>query len=397
VNWGSAVSRASDTAEAVAAAARDARRMLGAEDVDVALIFFSPHHIAAAEVALSTLRRELPGAVIAGCSAQSCIGGGQEVEQEPSLSLTLGRTPGASFRTFHVSPEAAASAGDSPASWRAVVGVDPVEAAGFILLGDPFSGDTDRLLGGVSEAYAGRAQIGGLASGGQQPGANRLVLGDEQFKEGHVGLVLAGDIALDTVVAQGCRPIGEPMFVTRSDQNVIFEVDGRPPLEVLAEIVAGASDRELALLETSLFAGVQMNPQRAELSRGDFLVRNVVGADHEMGALAIGALLEEGRVVQFQLRDGETAAEDLRIRLADHVASHPAGVAALLFSCLGRGQFMYGVPNHDSDAVRSYLGDISVAGFFGNGEIGPVEGKSFLHGYTSAIAIFRPRLGERLH
>ena len=206
-----------------------------------------------------------------------------------------------------------------------------------------------------------------------------------------MGLALAGNVIIDTVVAQGCRPIGQPMFVTRSQQNVIFEIDGRPPLEILNELAADANERELGLLQTSLFIGLRMHPESVELGRGDFLIRNVVGLDRDTGALAIGAQIESTHVVQFHIRDGETAAEDLGLGLSQHRDSHPEAASALLFSCLGRGRGMYGVENHDSDAFRRIAGDVSVSGFFCNGEIGPVEGRVFLHGYTSSFGIFRPR------
>ena len=211
------------------------------------------------------------------------------------------------------------------------------------------------------------------------------------LSEGYVGLGLTGDVVIDTVVAQGCRPIGEPMFVTRCEKNVIFEVDGRTPLEVLNELVANANEREQLLFQTSLFIGVQMDPEQSELGRGDFLVRNVLGGDRDSGALAIGALVEETQVVQFQLRDGETAAEDLSLGLSRYAADHQGACSALLFSCLGRGRQMYGCENHDSDLLQRFVGGASVSGFFCNGEIGPVAGRTFLHGYTSAVGFFRPR------
>jgi len=367
---------------------------LAGASADLAVVFCSPEH-AAAEGAWTRLRARVPGAVVVGCSAESCIGGGVEVEEGPGLALALAHLPGVAVHPFPLTPEAVSAAGGDPARWRSLVGIDPAATPAFVLLGDPFTGDTEAVLRGLSLAYPVAALVGGLASGGQQVGENLLILGERSASAGYVGLALHGDVVVDTIVAQGCRPIGEPMFVTRCAENMIYELDGRPPLELLSELVAASTDRELALFETSLFVGVQMDAARAELGRGDFLVRNVVGADRDAGALAIGARVSEGQVVQFQLRDGDAASEDLQTRLEDHTARQPAAEAALLFSCLGRGRVMYGLPNHDSDALRRHLGDIPVAGFFGNGEIGPVEGQPFLHGYTSAIAIFRRRDASR--
>ena len=265
-----------------------------------------------------------------------------------------------------------------------------------MLLGEPFTGDSEAVIQGLGRGYPGCVQIGGLASGADRPGGNRLFLGSECLTEGFAGVALTGNVVVDTVVAQGCRPIGQPMFVTRCRDNLLLEVDGRPPSEVLSELYAEADARERALFQSSLFIGMQMHADKLELGRGDFLVRNLLGADPETGSLAVSVHLQETQVVQFQLRDGITASEDLEAHLGSYAEQDPRTEAsgALLFSCLGRGRTMYGVANHDSDAFRRHLGDVPIAGFFCNGEIGPVEGRTFLHGYTSAFAIFRPRDGR---
>ncbi len=391
MRWGSAISQQPETGLATLDAAAAARLALGDAPVDLAFVFFSPQHVAGAAGILEVLAERFPGAVCLGCSAQSCIGGGVEVEEGPSLSLTLAQLPDVSLHPFHVEPEALVGVAQAPERWLGITGVRPDDQPAFVLLGDPFTGDTEALIHSLEAAYPGAVQIGGLASGARQPGGDVLLLQDRVLSQGYVGHALAGNVVIDTVVAQGCRPIGQPMFVTRSQQNVIFEIDGRPPLEILNELAADAHERELGLLQTSLFIGLQMHPERVELGRGDFLIRNVVGSDRDTGALAIGAQVEDTQVVQFQIRDGETAAEDLSLGLSQHRDSHPEASSALLFSCLGRGRGMYGVENHDSDAFRRIAGDVSVSGFFCNGEIGPVEGHTCLHGYTSSFGIFRPK------
>jgi small ligand-binding sensory domain FIST len=107
--------------------------------------------------------------------------------------------------------------------------------------------------------------------------------------------------------------------------------------------------------------------------------------------MAVGALLEESSVVQFHLRDARTSADDLEAHLCryrDEAKDTPAK-GALLFSCLGRGVHLYGSADHDSHLFRHHLGEIPLGGFFCNGEIGPVQNKTFLHGYTSAFGLFR--------
>jgi small ligand-binding sensory domain FIST len=372
-----------------------AREQLGDASVDLVCAFVSPAHLPAVRSVAERLRSEFPGAVLLGCSARHCIGDATEVEEGPSLSVCVASLPDVELHPFHVAPASLAAAGSHPERWRETLGVDPDARPSFVLLGDPASGDAEALIRCLEAAYPGAVQVGGLASASPQPGGDVLLLADALHRQGFVGLALSGDVAIDSIVAQGCRPVGQPMFVTRCDRNVIFELDGRRPLDVLDELAQQASERELLLFQTSLFIGIQMDPAQTELGRGDFLVRNVIGGDRDSGALAVGAWIEETQVVQFQLRDGVTAAEDLELRLSRYAGARYAGerrdaAGALLFSCLGRGLGMYGCESHDSAALQRFLGRVPVTGFFCNGEIGPVQGRPFLHGYTSAFGIFRP-------
>jgi small ligand-binding sensory domain FIST len=203
-----------------------------------------------------------------------------------------------------------------------------------------------------------------------------------------VGVALSGNVTVDTIVAQGCRPIGQPMFVTRCERNVLHELDGRRAIVVMQALHDTLSPRDRELLRSSLFLGVVMDESRQEYTHGDFLIRNVLGIDPQQGSLVVGTALHQGQVVQFHLRDAQTSAEDLTALLARY-RERPAG--SLLFSCLGRGQHLYGQADHDTEAFRAAVGDVPLGGFFCNGEIGPVRGRTFLHGYTSAFGLFRPR------
>ena len=161
---------------------------------------------------------------------------------------------------------------------------------------------------------------------------------------------------------------------------------------MLQELHGGLPRRDQELFRHSLFVGVVMREKSDVYRQGDFLIRNIVGLDAERGALAVGALLGEGTIVQFHLRDAKTSAEDLEEILA-HLAPDKRAEArgSLLFSCLGRGKHLYGRADHDTDAFRRHLGEVPLGGFFCNGEIGPVHGSTFLHGYTSSFGLFRPR------
>jgi small ligand-binding sensory domain FIST len=262
----------------------------------------------------------------------------------------------------------------------------------LLALADPFTFNPEPFLRDLDRVYPAGRKIGGLASGGRQPGENALFLGPETLGGGMVGVALSGDIQVDTIVAQGCRPIGQPMFVTKCQRNLIWELDGQPAVEILQSVYQQLDLADQALARRSLFLGVVMNEYQHEYRQGDFLIRNIVGMDPEHGVLAVGAILREGAVVQFHLRDAHTSAADLEQLLSAYAGAsaglRPAG--ALLFSCLGRGMDLYGEPDHDTNAFRDHLGAVALGGFFCNGEIGPVQDSTFLHGYTSAFGLFKP-------
>jgi small ligand-binding sensory domain FIST len=258
----------------------------------------------------------------------------------------------------------------------------------FIILPDPFSFDADSFLHALDAVHPGSTIVGGVASGGREPGSNALWLGNATLHTGVVGVALDGDVAIDTIVAQGCRPIGEPMFVTRSERNIIHDLDGRRAAVILQDLYARATGPDQQLFRQSLFLGIVMREAREQYRQGDFLIRNVLGIEPKTGSLVVGAPVRDGMVVQFHLRDARTSSDDLDELLRQHEGT-PHG--ALLFSCLGRGKHLYGVVDHDTDAFRERFGAVALGGFFCNGEIGPVQGTTFLHGYTSAFGLFRPR------
>jgi small ligand-binding sensory domain FIST len=228
--------------------------------------------------------------------------------------------------------------------------------------------------------------VGGAASAARVPGGDRLVLDDLVHADGGVGVVLPVEVATTLVVSQGCRPVGEPMIVTRAEGNLVAELAGRPALERLEELARALAPDERAKLATGLHLGVAVDEHRMTFGRGDFLVRNVMGADRASGALAVGDVVPVGTTVQFQVRDADSADEDLRALLSAASATEAGG--ALLFTCNGRGQRLFGEPDHDARAVEAAVRSGAVAGMFCAGEFGPVGPRSFVHGFTASIALF---------
>lgn len=357
---------------------------------DLAVVFVSSLLRHRFEDVPRLLAELLPARHVLGCSGGGTIGGGRELEHTPAVAVCAASLPGVEIRPLRLEVDGVPDLDGPPDDWHAAMGVPPEPTPHFVLLADPFTFDTQDLAAGLDYAFPRSAKVGGLASDSPSPGGNALFLDGAVHHSGLVGVALSGNIRVDTVVAQGCRPIGKPSVITRCRHNFLLELDGRPPLEVLQELVEGLDERDRRLARHSLFLGVLMDPTKADPHPGDFLVRNLQGVEPQLGALAVGAELRHGQTVQFHLRDARTSSEDLDrmlTRYREGTDARPEG--ALLFSCLGRGQYLYAEPDHDTRVFQSHLGKVPVAGFFCNGEIGPVSGTTYVHGYTSCFALFR--------
>lgn len=369
MRWSSSISDLPDLDAALGVALDDAAHALE-RTADLAVVFVSGHAAGFSDVP-HRVRERFPRAHVLGCSSGGVLGGGLEIEGRPGVAVTLASLPGVEMVPFHLEDAS-----------TIVPGGDA-----HLLLTDPFTIDTAVLLEALDAAHPHTTKIGGLASGAR--GAQALWLDDATHGRGAVGLALSG-ITVDTIVAQGCRPIGDAMFVTRHRDHVVHELNGKPVVQVIRDLFATLSEHDQALFRRSLFLGIGMDPDKREYRHGDFLVRNVGGLQREGGGLVVGGKIEDYGVVQFHLRDAEASAHDLETLLARHAAESQAPAGALMFSCIGRGEGLYGHPNHDSDAFHRVLGaDVALGGFFCNGEIGPVRGRTFLHTYTSSFALFR--------
>ena len=345
---------------------------------DGVLLFVTPPHGGAIEDAARVVWEVLrPGALL-GCTAESVVGNDREVEGEPAVSLWAGRT--GPVVPFHLEVEQAPDG-------AVLTGWPEDEAAGataLLLLADPYSFPVEALLARLDQDRPGLPVIGGMASGARGPGGNRLVLDQRLATHGAVGAFLGPDITVATVVSQGCRPVGQPLVVTRADHNLVYELAGQPALVRLQELVSASTEEDRRLMAQGLHLGQVIDEHKAEFGRGDFLVRNVLGADQQSGAIAVGDVCHVGSTVQFHVRDAHTADEDLRELLTGARAE-----GALLFTCNGRGTRLFGQPHHDAGVVSDALDRAPLAGFFAAGELGPVGRRNFLHGFTASVALFR--------
>jgi small ligand-binding sensory domain FIST len=388
MEWVSTAATGADLEGTLDRALEAARRDLGPAPADLAFVFVGPDLRDGADGVPRRAREALGGPHVLGCTAGGVIGGGREHEGVPAVSVLAGRLPGAAWQGFAAGPEDLPDPDAPPEAWHALVGVSPADAPSFVLLIDPFTLDANAFLAGLDYAYPGSVKVGGLASGARGPGEQRLFHGDRTLHAGAVGLALMGDVGLAPAVAQGCRPVGDPLRITSCDGHLLRSLDGRPVLEALALVLKAASDRDRALARTSLFLGFQTDPFSVD-AEAPWLIRNILGMDRERTGLYVGEPLRPGRTVRFHVRDRETSAEDLAATLRG--VTGPAPSAALLFSCLGRGEHLYGAPDHDSKAFHARFAGVPLGGFFCSGEIGPVGGTTHLHGYTSAFGLLAPR------
>ena len=427
--WGLGVS--ADPDEAAEQAAQQVRDRLGpGAEPDLMLAFVSRPIAASTPSITSRLMRELGPRHALSVSSESVVGGGEEIEGRGAVSVLAGRIPGGRFTAYTheqltLDPEA-----DEAADVRAAdaMGLDETARA-VLLFPDPFSVPVSGMVGAANRVVQARAHelgdraggggcrpvpiIGGVPSAATRPGQNVLVVDEHATRHGFVGLTIGGDFRFDTVVSQGCRPIGPRMVVTRSKGNLVMTLGGKPALGVIQELVNELPERDRPLVSQGLFLGSAVDEYKPHLGRGDFLVRQIVGADEKSGSVAVGDTVRPGRTVQLQVRDAATATEDLELLLdGQQLYGQPAG--ALLITCNGRGSRLFDTPHHDAAAVQRAFAPapdgaqsakpgsaietdtppVPLGGMFAAGEIGPVAGQSHLHGHTACLGLLRPITDE---
>ena len=379
---GAGLSTLEQAEEATREAARAAAGRLGGEPVDLAFLFLSPAHLENAEEAADALREELEPRRLLGCVAEGVVGCDRELEQGPAAAVWAAALPGASIELFHaevVETEEGA----------ALVGLPALEQAALVtLLVDPYTFPAGALLEYLAADHPKLPVVGGIATGGGEAGAQALLIDDELHRGGAVGAAL-GDVAVRAVVSQGCAPIGRDAVITRAEGNLVYELAGQPAFERLREEITSLSPEQRALAVRGLLAGLVIDENLPSYGRGDYLMRALLGGDEESGALALGEQVRVGQTLRFHVRDAASADDDLRQALESLAGERAAG--ALLFTCNGRGRNMFPEASHDARVVVEALGSDGLAGFFCGGEIGPVGGRSFLHGFTATLAVFLDR------
>lgn len=350
------------------------------EGCELACVFVTAAHGGAIEDITQTVRRVLRPRTLIAVTAVSVLGGRREVEEQSGVALWATELDSAvqPVRLEAVRTTEGVVVGGLP---------EDIEAGStLLLLADPFSLPVDGLLEHWAGTRPGVIVVGGLASAARGPGGNRLVLDGGVYTDGAVGVILPPAVGASVVVSQGCRPIGEPMIVTRAERQVMYELAGQPALARLLALLESLGEEERELAEHGIHLGRVIDESKVSFDRGDFLIRNVLGGDREAGSVAVGDEVPVGSTVQFQVRDASSADEDLRALLSGRQAA-----GALVFTCNGRGIGLFGRPDHDAEVVSEHVEGRAVGGMFCAGELGPVGSRSFLHGFTASVLLFAGR------
>lgn len=381
MRFASALSKTITTDHAARQLVDKIRPQLGDVSIDLVCVFFSSHHAAQAESLTDVLISGLRPRCLLGCSGEGVISGREELETTPAITVWAASLPGVDLGAIHSSFSPTQDQFQLTA-WPEPRGKEAI----FLILADPFTTPTHEVLRLLEDRYPRAKAVGGLAGGGREAGENRLILNGDVFDGGMVGVRLSGAVEIRPIISQGCRPIGERFVVTKAEHNLIHELSGKPALEQLQAVVEALSEEDR---QRALHLGIVIDEHRNQFERGDFLIRNLLGADRSSGAVAVGDIVQEGQTVRFHLRDADSASEDLTALLtADRTGRNTPPLGVLMFSCCGRGQGLFGRPNHDAATLAEQLGSIPMAGFFAQGEIGPIGHRNFVHGYTASMAIF---------
>ena len=397
----SAISAHVDPIMATEACVEDLRRELGEDTPDLVSFFVSGDHAKSAPLIADALRASLRPGTLTGVTAEGVVGNQRELENVTGLSVFAACMPNTTMHgfTYQQLPHAEVEDREALARLGEVVGADKSLRA-VLFLADPFSvpaasvvsmlSELPRVVPGLKKMNV----VGGLASASASPGSNVLVLNDQVMRAGGIGVAISGDVTIDTVVSQGCRPIGTPFLVTAARRNIIQRLGGRKALDVIREVVDALDERTRSLLTKGMFIGRVVDEYKERFGRGDFLIRSVMGVDQSSGAIAVGDTVKVGQTVQFHVRDAETAREDLELLLTALRLYSPAA-GGLLFTCNARGTRLFESPDHDANAIRGVLRTatdepVPLAGFFAAGEFGPVGNRSFLHGHTASLVLLRP-------
>ena len=365
------------------------RRRLISDQVDLAFVFATPEYADSFQDILELIQIHCQVPNLIGCTGNSLVSQGFEFEHGEGVTLSLHRLPNATIDTFDLKSE---MSDDYPDVADGMV-FDELEKKSpnaFVVFADPFSTHPEQMLVEFNRRFSGIPVLGGLACGTREIETTTLFLNHRVIDSGAVGVAIGGDVVIESLVSQGCQPVGDSFIITSAENNIVDGIANRKAYEVLSDVFDELPDSLKLKSRGNLHVGFVINEYQQEFDRGDFLVRNLIGADPKRGALLVGALPRVGQTLQFQLRDRHSAMDELNDQLEKMGQSLKGRklYGGLLSTCTGRGKRFFKVPDFDAGSIQDHLGPFGVSGFFGNGEFGPIGGVNFVHGYTAVLSVF---------
>lgn len=375
-------------------AAKMLRLELG-QNPTFAVVFATPHYMDHFEDFIEVIRVHGHVSILIGCSGSGILGRSMEIEGEPGFSISFYSIPGAVCYPFSIQAEDF-SDNLKPEDWVRWSGISRDQVKLWMTFLDPFQFPVEDWLQDWNRAYPGVPVFGGLASAMPQQ-QKTWVFWNDRLIQGAIVMGLSGDFEVECVVSQGCRPIGDPLTVTKVNENVLYSLGSQPALEVLNHVYESLPEAEKKIAQGHIFAGLAMSEYQEDFKSGDFLIRNIFGADPMSGAVAIGGFPRVGQTLQYQIRDSQIASDEfietLKLAHEKRVDQQPFG--ALICTCVGRGERFFKTKDHDVLAIHQFFPGVSLSGLFANGEIGPVGGMSFAHAYTASVVLFYEKKSEK--
>ena len=393
--WQSHVSTYPDARSALNKVLDDLDR---SKSADLAFLFVAQFHAAQFEALVQQASARLPDA----CRLVSVVGGGVigdniELDEpsKPGLSLLVGSIPNGldDVEIFYFNELAQPPPPPESDYWSSLCSRDESIPSSFLIFADPWS-PVEHLV----EALGSSSIIAGGMSVSTGTGPTLAIDSDAKKQGSVVGVCFKRSLKVQVVVAQGCRPIGPTYTITSTEGNFILELDSRPAIRVLEEYLSSIESKaEQNAVSSGLVCGIQ-----AKNTDEDYLIRQMLGFLPAKGGIAVGGIIQAGEKLRFHVRDKAAANEDLNLMVqrakTERMFSDCKGtpVAALQISCIARGREFFGVPNADLSRIKGLLEGGPVAGFFANGEIGPVgiagitstpDSGTYLHGFTTVVAL----------
>ena len=373
------------TAEAAERATRMAMGNAGIAKADIAIVFATINYQTEYELLYQAVLANSSCEELIGCTGMSILTSAGEFEEEPAIAVMVLRGEQLSAVSFTAQGTAPEVGERIQESIQAELG----EGSLLVIFPDIRALNPAELVEHIGSDGATLPVVGAAVSGDATGAQMSHWQGTQATEGGVTGLLLTGNFSTEIGVAQGCQPIGKPREVTKVDGRVIFELDGEPALENFKRTLQLLTQEDIRRSGGTVFVGIAMDDTNENPTRGDFLIRNLVGINEEHAAIAISEEVKEGQLVQFHLRNPLAAAEEIQVIIAQlaEKTREQSPAFGLYFNCLGRGKGLYGAANHDIGVIQEKFPGLPVIGFFGNSEFAPIGGRNFAHAYTGVFVL----------